>query len=66
MDVQIPCSHVGGEAAQLASAVVVLVPALGIVRVIDVGILDGVEDGEGKVRGIGGVEQGLGSVFSAG
>lgn len=65
-DVQIPCPDVGGQAAQLACAVVLYIPPFRVVGVIDVGIFDGVEDRQGEVRGIGGIEQGLCSVFSAG
>ena len=54
-----------GEAAQLASTVVLGVPCFGVVDLVDIGVSDGVQDCEGEVGSIGGVEQGLGSVFSA-
>lgn len=56
----------GGEAAQLASSMVLLIPILGPVGVFDLGVIDSVEHGQSEIGGIGGVEQGFGSVFSAG
>ncbi len=55
----------GGQAAQLAWAVVVRFPLLGVVDPIDFMIFDGVEDGEGQVGDLSGVQEGLYAVFSA-
>ncbi len=45
-----------GEAAQLARTVVVGFPVGGIIGLIDFLVADGVEDGEGEVSSLGGVE----------
>ena len=55
----------GGQTAELAFMVIFGVPPFRVVELVDIRISNGIEDCESEVCGIGGVEQGLYSIFSA-
>ena len=52
-----------GKATELASTMIVLIPAFWIIGIINIGIFDSVEDREGQIGSIRRVEQGLYTVF---
>ena len=55
-DAQVPGTDMRSETAQLAGVMVLLVPSYRVVEVINIGVSDGIQDCQGQIGSIGGVQ----------